>query len=147
MDSEVIVYKKPTTCSRCGGLMIFKGVGEYRCEDCDFVEYDEYGKVRLYIEQHRGATAGEIEAATGVKQRVIRQMIKDSRLEVSQDSRVFARCEICGCDIRTGRFCKKCEDFIAKQKEGEKRSGRSGMHGVAINKEHAEGMKRFNREK
>ena len=41
-------------CKKCGGIMVFKGVGEYHCEDCNAVDYDDYGKVRLYIEEHDG---------------------------------------------------------------------------------------------
>ena len=47
------IYHRPVLCEKCGGLMIFKGVGEYQCEDCKFVAYDDYGKTRLYIEKHR----------------------------------------------------------------------------------------------
>ena len=27
-------YNIPTTCAQCGGVMVFKGVGEYQCEVC-----------------------------------------------------------------------------------------------------------------
>ena len=70
-------YHIPRVCKKCGGVMIFKGVGEYHCEDCGAVDYDDYGKVRMYIEEHHGATAAQIEDAVGVSQRAIRQMLKD----------------------------------------------------------------------
>ena len=31
-------YHSPAYCSKCGGVMIFRGVGEYRCEDCGNAE-------------------------------------------------------------------------------------------------------------
>ena len=70
------IYHRPTQCSICGGLMVFKGVGEYECEDCKNRDYDYYGKVRLYVEKHHGATAIEVERETGVSQKAIRQMLK-----------------------------------------------------------------------
>ena len=53
-------YNIPRVCKECGGVMVFKGVGEYRCEDCGVVDYDDYGKVRCYIESNKGATAAQI---------------------------------------------------------------------------------------
>lgn len=47
-------YNRPTICAECGGIMVFKGVGEYKCEKCGSVGYDDYGKTRNYIEHHRG---------------------------------------------------------------------------------------------
>ena len=43
---DLDVYHRPTKCPECGGIMKFKGCGEYRCEDCRYVEYDENGKER-----------------------------------------------------------------------------------------------------
>lgn len=114
-------YHTPRTCDKCGGIMIFKGVGEYHCEDCGYVAYDDYGKVRLYIETHRGATASEIEAATGVAQRSIRQMLRESRIEVAESSKVYMHCDLCGKDIRSGRFCPDCEMKYHRSLEEEKR--------------------------
>lgn len=102
-------YHVPTVCEGCGGVMIFKGVGEYECEKCGNVAYDDYGKVRLYIEQNRGANAAEIEKGTGVSQRSIRRLLREDRIEVSADSKVFLTCEACGKIIRSGRFCQECE--------------------------------------
>ena len=46
---------RPTFCTKCGGVMVYKGIGEYECEECGTLEYDDYGKVRNYLEEHRGA--------------------------------------------------------------------------------------------
>ena len=82
-------YHVPHTCEECGGELVYKGVGEYRCEQCDAVVYDDYGKVRLYVEQHPGATISETEAGTGVPHKVIRQLLREERLEVAAGSRTF----------------------------------------------------------
>lgn len=123
MDSFLMEdkYHIPRACAKCGGVMIFKGVGEYHCEDCDAVDYDDYGKVRLYIEEHPGATAAQIEAEIGVSQRTIRQMLKDGRLEVAADSATFLHCEICGKSIRSGQFCTECETAAHRKLEAQQR--------------------------
>lgn len=138
-------YHTPRTCEKCGGIMIFKGVGEYHCEDCGAVAYDDYGKVRLYIEGHKGATASEIEGATGVPQKSIRQMLRESRIEVAENSKTFLRCEFCGKNIRSGRFCQECEEKYHRNMEEEKRQEQRKLaQGFGAEKKKAEeGEKRF----
>lgn len=115
-------YHIPKFCTECGGVMIFKGVGEYRCEECNRLEYDDYGKVRLFLERNRGATAVEIENATGVKQKTIRLMLKESRLEVVEGSKTFLLCEHCNKKIRYGRLCPQCEKKFHKNMEEKQRN-------------------------
>lgn len=137
-------YNVPRTCKECGGILIFKGVGEYQCEDCGARDYDDYGRVRLYIEEHRGATAAQIENAIGVPQRNIRQMLKDGRLEVSADSRVFMYCEVCGKVIRSGRYCPECEASVHRAIEAEEREQRKkDLQGHGLGQQGDEGQKRF----
>ena len=138
-------YHIPKVCTNCGGVMIFKGVGEYQCEDCKALDYDDYGKVRLYIETHKGATASEIEDAIGVKQRSIRHMLKEGRLEVAPDSKMFLRCEVCGKSIRYGRFCQECEINYHRQLEEKQRQKNIKMQGFGLGMEESSGEKRFKR--
>ena len=93
--------------------MIFKGVGEYECEKCKSIEYDDYGIVRNYIEEHRGATTAEVSFATGISQREINSMLKEERFAVAANSRTFLRCEGCGEPIRSGRYCPTCQRLAA----------------------------------
>lgn len=141
-------YNVPRACKECGGVMIFKGVGEYHCEVCGFVDYDDYGKVRLYIEEHKGATAAEIEHAIGVSQRSIRRMLKESRIEVAEGSKSFLHCEMCGQNIRSGRFCNDCEIKIHRNMEAAQREElRKKMKGVGMTRAGDEGHRRYMREK
>lgn len=141
-DEEL--YNRPMACERCGGIMIFKGVGEYQCEDCKAVAYDDYGKVRLFLEEHPGATASEAEMNTGVSQKSIRHMLKENKLEIAQDSAAFLRCEVCGINIRSGRFCAKCErDYHARLEDEQRRQKKIQGFGKATEEE--EGAKRFKR--
>lgn len=137
------IYHVPVKCSKCSGVMIYQGVGEYKCEMCGSLEYDDYGKVRNYIETHKGATAPEVEAATGVSQRTIRHMLKDSRIQVAADSNTFMHCEICGKNIRSGRYCTECEVKVHRRLEEQQREAhRKSMHGYgSLSGE--EGQRRF----
>ncbi len=139
-------YNRPTICPECGGIMVFKGVGEYKCEKCGCTGYDDYGKARNYLEQHPGATVAEVAGATGVEQKSIRNMVKECRLEIAPTSKVFLRCEICGVSIRYGRYCAKCE--VAHHREIEERARKKiNMTGYSTERPSAEeGAKRFKRE-
>ena len=147
MDLEKDELYKPMLCPKCGGHMKFQGLGEYICETCSEVFYDDYGKVRNYLEDHRGATAYEISQETGVPQRSIRKLIHEERIEVSENSKVFLQCKICGKNIRIGEICDSCkkkkeeqELRIKKEKRKTNISGYGRVRGE-------EGSKRFRREK
>lgn len=151
MDTERLlmmpeVINIPRVCEKCGGVMVFQGLGEYKCEKCGELAFDDYGKVRTYIESHRGANAAEIESAVGVSQKSIRQLLREGRLEIAEGSKSFLRCELCGNSIRSGRFCPECEikvhrNLEAKQREQQQRD----MQGTSINQKSDEGHKRFTR--
>lgn len=156
MDSEkrlsIDKYNKPTRCSRCKGWMEFMGVGEYRCEKCGTVEYDDYGIVRNYIETHKGATTAEISAMTGVSQRIINEMLRDERFEITSDSRTFLKCMGCGKEIRSGMYCPICAKLaeaaeLRKKREKEKAERTRNFQGVGVEDVHktSDGAKRFTR--
>ncbi|MBD5544409.1 MAG: hypothetical protein HDR01_09280 [Lachnospiraceae bacterium] len=141
-------YNRPFTCSSCGGNLIFKGVGEYHCEMCSAIEYDDYGKVRRYLEEHSGANVSQIEQATGVSRKSIQQMVKEERFDVTQDSRISLYCERCHQKIQTGRFCSKCELEYNRELEERNRSVRNiKMEGIGMGSEAKDnkGAKRFER--
>lgn len=140
-------YNIPYNCKQCDGVMVFKGVGEYQCEACGALDWDDYGKVRNYIEKHKGATAAEIEAAVGVPQRSIRRMLKESRIEIAEGSKVFLYCESCGKKMRSGRFCSECEVQIHRSIEAQHREAlRGDMRGYGHVEAGESGHRRFMRE-
>ncbi len=146
--SEDAVYHPPLSCEECGGIMDYKGIGEYECEKCGHLQYDDYGKVRNYVETHPGATAAQASQATGVKQKTINLMLRESRLEVSADSHAFLTCEICGTPIRSGHYCAKCEvehNRMVAEKARQERNKHVAGYGETFTDE--EGAKRFIRQK
>lgn len=139
-------YHVPQVCKECGGVMVFKGVGEYHCEDCKAVDYDDYGKVRLYIEGHPGATAAQVEDSTGVSQKIIRRLLKEGRIEVAEGSKSFLRCEVCGKSIRSGQFCPECEKKVHNRLEEQQRAfNQKNTKGVGMGQIGDEGQRRFMR--
>ena len=137
-------YNIPRVCKECGGVMVFKGVGEYHCEDCGAVDYDDYGKVRKYIEEHSGANAAQVEENTGVSQKIIRRLLKDGRIEVAEGSKSFLRCEVCGKSIRSGQFCPECETKVHHRIEEQQRAfNQKNAKGVGMGKKGDEGQRRF----
>ena len=86
--------RRPTLCQKCEGVLVYRGIGEYICEECGAVEYDDYGKVRNYLERHRGANVAEISDMTGVSHKAIRDMIKEKRFEIIDNKGGYLRWKI-----------------------------------------------------
>lgn len=74
---------KPSFCSKCGCPLTYKGLGEYVCDSCGFHEFDDYGKVRIYLEKHPGATIVQVETGTGVSQKVINQLVEAGKFTIT----------------------------------------------------------------
>lgn len=85
-------YHAPRQCSKCGSHVLkYKGLGEYCCEECENLEYDDYGKVRNYLEIHKGTPITIIARDTGVSKVIIRQMVEQERFDICQTSRRVLR--------------------------------------------------------
>lgn len=149
MSEENNLVKKdihaPLTCSKCGkAAPEYKGVGEYRCSECGFIMYDDFGIVRNYLEKHSGATQSEVSRATGVSMDTIRYFLKEDRLEVSATSAVMLSCEICKSPIRSGRYCEACARKVRISGEAEKAaSHKSNLSGYGRSAGNEKGARRF----
>jgi len=137
----------PVKCSECGEKDLeYLGLGGYRCKKCGHVMFDDYGKVREYLDAHSGATVSEVSRQTGIPTGKIRQMVKDEKFEIAANSAIFLYCEMCGKPIRLGRFCEACtsrqNSFAATQKS----SHSSDIQGFGVSRAEGSGAKRFNRE-
>lgn len=137
----------PYRCEECGGNHIkYQGVGTYICEDCRHEMFDDYGKVRNYLDEQRGATMHDVAMATGVPQNKIRQLIREERFEIAANSAIFMKCEMCGVDIRSGRYCEKCLKTVFEQEAmATKRERSKSLRGFGAAMTGAAGEKRFHR--
>jgi len=136
---------RPALCEKCEGIMVFRGLGQYKCEDCNHIDHDDYGKARNYIEEQPGANVYQIAEATGVSRKSLTNMVRDGRFEITKDSKTFMVCDVCGVNIRSGRVCQKCEASYHKAYEEDvRRSNIKG--GFGKGEKGDEGVKRFKRE-
>jgi hypothetical protein len=140
----------PKTCEKCGrAAPKYMGVGEYKCENCGFLMYDDFGLVRNYLDEHKGATQSQVSKATGVAMETIRQFLREERLEIVAGSGVFLSCEICNAPIRSGRYCEACAAKVDRlrdaAKAAEHRSNKSNIQGYATGTKGESGKRRFKR--
>lgn len=140
-------YHRPTFCKICNGVMVYRGLGEYQCEECEAVEYDDYGKVRNYLDKHRGANVAEISSVTGVSHKTIRDMIKENRFEIIESPTGYLKCEMCGIELKSGRLCSKCEKEYHRKIEAEARVNKKNhISGGSAMMTNEDGKRRFTRD-
>ncbi len=149
-DEEILTFRDthiPRVCERCGKRdPEYKGVGEYRCAECGYIMYDDFGIVRNYLEAHRGATQSQVSQATGVSMETIRQFLREDRLEIAANSGVYMACEICRAPIRSGKYCESCAKKVALMKEESKPSAlKNQMKGFGSTHRGDSGSMRFKR--
>ena len=146
---EHMSLNEPVRCEKCGSMEIkYNGVGEYACKACGFLMYDDYGKVRNYIEQNPGATANEVSIAVGVSKEKIRRLLREDKIQIAPGSATFLRCDVCGADIRSGKLCIKCAAEAHKEAAAQKIASRvSAVHGGFSKNTTAQssGAKRFDK--
>lgn len=149
MEDNILIGKdlhKPTRCSKCGGELRYEGCGEFICTECGNWEYDDYGKVRNYLETHRGATQTEVSHATGVSTSTIRYLLREDKIEVSPTSAIYLYCEVCGAPIRSGRFCNKCSLTRSNNSQNESSAGKNkNIMGFGMSNGEINGARRFQR--
>lgn len=110
---EVFLAHRPLFCDSCDGKMEYIGGGEYRCQSCGNEQLDDYGKIRVYLEQNPGDSAVGISKGTGVDLEIIGMFLKDGRISIPDNSRIFIKCGRCGCALRHGRYCMDCTRELA----------------------------------
>lgn len=105
---EALKGRKFFKCECCGYEVRYLDGGKYQCILCGHIVLDDFGKVKMYIEQKGPAPAKVIAEATGVDPKVIDQFLKEGRIKLPEESVYYVKCEKCGCNILYGRFCTEC---------------------------------------
>ena len=100
-------------CSNCGGELDFRGQGKYICKKCKKVEYDDFGRVRQFIENNQ-KTGKEDISDYNVSLEQIANLLREGRIEISNSSNRFIHCIKCGAEIRFGKYCEKCSAELPK---------------------------------
>lgn len=114
MEGDVVDINPATiVCTECGGMMLYKGAGVFRCEKCGHEEMNDYGKVRAYLEKNGPSNILEISAATDLPKHVISNLLKEGRLEVASKANGGGHfCKRCGMGIRMGDYCSRCQSEL-----------------------------------
>ncbi|MCF0132075.1 MAG: flagellar protein [Pseudobutyrivibrio sp.] len=99
-------------CRGCGRLFNYLS-GPDICPVCRDEIEKKYNNVKDYIRDNPGKNINEIAEDNGVTTSQIKQWIREERLQFSEDSSVGIECELCGANIRTGRYCEACKQKIA----------------------------------
>ena len=104
-------------CPSCGTLMAWKGE-IFKCSTCGHEEYDDFTRVKKYLELNPKATAYAIATALHLPLSQINGYVETGRLEVTPDSKVYFQCQLCGAPIRYGKICTTCATKSIAQKQG-----------------------------
>lgn len=102
-------------CRRCRRFFTYVGYGYMYCQHCKKKDEEDFNKVRDYIYANGTATIMQVVAETGVEQPYVKQFLREGRLIIPESSPIFIKCESCGCDIRSGRYCTDCGARLSKE--------------------------------
>lgn len=102
-------------CENCGGLLKDAGLGIYICSQCGHEMLSEFGKVKKYIEENGPSNAYKISQGIGVSVSKIDKYLRQGRIEIPEGSESYISCEMCGTDIRYGKYCPTCATKLKKQ--------------------------------
>ena len=105
-------------CPNCRRMFRYPGFGVKLCPECKETDMSDQKKVKEYIREHGAANMHKIAADTGIPVSTIRQYLRDSMLEIPEGSPVYIKCESCGCDIRSGRWCSVCASKMSLEFKG-----------------------------
>ncbi len=106
---EKLIDHTPIICPDCGGAYEYEGAGEYKCKNCGRMDYDDYGKVRKYIEDNGPAPYHVVKKATGVDGRLVKSYLNNPS-EATQEFRY--KCSRCNCSIKQGTLCSSCKKIV-----------------------------------
>ncbi len=99
---------EPRVCVRCKRMFTYLGFGHLYCPACKKRDAEYFQRVREFLYDNVGATATEVSDGTGVGINTITQYLREGRLEIPENSKIFLKCEMCATSIRSGRLCKEC---------------------------------------
>ena len=95
-------------CRRCRRLFNYIG-GQPICPQCREELEKKFQEVKKYIFENRGSTIRDVVENCDVEEQIVRQWIREERLEFSSGVDIGVSCEKCGAPIVSGRFCEKCK--------------------------------------
>ncbi len=95
-------------CPNCSCAMRYKYGGIFVCDTCGEEIANDYGKIKKYLDEHGPTSAFELAHKTGVPSSKISSYLRQGKLEIPENSKVFLHCQGCGAPIRFGEYCSRC---------------------------------------
>ncbi len=103
------INKIPLECEFCGGAVVEQSRGVYKCVDCSRENYDDFQKIRNFLEKSGAAPIAVIARNTGVSYKTIEYFWNEEYLEIPKNLDIRISCAECGKPIRTGTLCEFCK--------------------------------------
>ena len=104
-------------CRKCGKKFESKTLTDGFCHECLAEFLDKYHLVREYLWEHPGSNASEISKACEVSVHQVMEWVREDRFMLTNDSKVFIYCEVCGVKITSGRLCERCSKVEAREQK------------------------------
>ena len=104
---RLLQHNRKVICNACGGPLKYQSSGVYVCDSCGATEYDDFGKIKMYLAENGPTSKEEIVAATGVSKEMVARYLKEQRLMVRGEKK-SSTCRICGREIIKGFLCADC---------------------------------------
>lgn len=103
------INKIPLECEFCQGTVEQHSIGVYRCVECGRENYDDFQKIRNFLEKAGAAPIAVIARNTGVSYKTIEYFWNEEFLEIPESITVRLSCAKCGAPIRSGTLCDNCK--------------------------------------
>jgi hypothetical protein len=112
---EYLKKKQLVKCEACGGALVYTGLGQYKCRECEAIYLDDFGKVRQFLEENGPTPSIVISKVTGVEKNIVDLMLAEGKLEIPEGSKYYIKCEKCGCALKFGTICPECAKAMTAQ--------------------------------
>lgn len=104
-------------CKECKRLFNYFG-GEELCPECSKKMDLKFLDVKAYIYDNPSASLYQVSEDMEVTVRQLKSWIREERLAFTEESDVSFRCDSCGAQIRTGRYCRSCKTNLINNLKG-----------------------------
>ena len=118
MDEKLDFDPSMVICEECGGVVKYSGAGTYICTECGNKVFDDFGKVKNFLEKRGPSNIMEIAYGTGLERNVIAELLMDGRIQVARTTVDGKVCMNCGIPITHGKYCDNCAPMAAERRAG-----------------------------
>lgn len=112
-NNALRINRIPHECEYCGGEVEQDTMGIYLCVKCGRENYDDFQKVRNYLDKAGAAPAAVISRNTKVPLKTIEYFWREEFLEIPKTLNMRIPCQKCGAPIRAGYLCDFCKNIVS----------------------------------